>query len=438
MERIEPYIFEGPRAYFTNFDHRIVSRTRNREKLRLDIERTLKILLLTKNTIVCAASHLTSEFTYRLFRENSILLNNGLIIPALRYDKSDISELFAKKKMPKIQKDEMIRFYRNEILKTVNWKLEENAAWFRDSFLRELKNERSVLRKNLTRLTKEQIESIIKEIEKDPLLERSKIDSIVRKLNHNERRVIINFRELIYHMSGARVVNCESTLPQENYIDYSLADIENRQILLSELQIFWKIFLELAFESMFRVSVPVNLIDSLSFEEVCSLRQPIDNSDFKTNYDKLIKKAVDSIGKEDPDRILYDIEELISIREKLSENFKEIFEKELKLLRKRKALESGKSLLKNSISIGLSFIKTFPLISSICNVKSLVSEGREFWFNLKQSFKDIQAVRNHEIYLENKRNTLIKAIQKSEISNKASFIELVNLLTKTYTSKITF
>lgn len=438
MERIEPYVFKGPRAYFTNFDHRIVSRTRNREILRLNIDRTLKILLLTKNTIVCAASHLTSEFTYRLFRENPILLNKGLIIPALRHDKSDISELFAKKKIPKIKKDEMISFYKNEILKTVNWKLEENSAWFRNSFLLELKNDRSVLRKNLIRLTKDQIASIIYEIEKDHLLERSKIDFIARKLNHNERRVIINFRELIYHMSGARVVNCESTLPQENYIDYSLADIENRQVILSELQIFWKIFLELAFESIFRSSVPVTLIDSLSFEEVFSLRHPIDNSEFKTNYDNLIKKAVNSIGKDDPNKILYDIEEIILIKEKLLEYFKEIFEKELELVRKRRALATGKHLLKNSINIGLSFIKSLPLITTIWNFNSLLSEGREFWFNLKQTFKDIRAIKDHETYLENKKNTLIRMIQKSEISNRACFIELVNLLTKTYTNKITF
>jgi hypothetical protein len=78
MKRIDPQTFKGPRAYFTNFDYRIVERTRNREKLRQDIERKLKILLLTKNTIVCAASHLTSEFAYQLFRENPILLNKGL------------------------------------------------------------------------------------------------------------------------------------------------------------------------------------------------------------------------------------------------------------------------------------------------------------------------------------------------------------------------
>lgn len=175
MERIEPHNFNGPRAYFTNFDYRIIERTRNCEKLRKNIERKLKILLLTKNTIVCAASHLTSEFAYRLFRENPILLNKALIIPALRQDKSDISDLFIEKKIPSAQKQEMVDFYRSEISKTVNWRLEENSAWFRDSFLRELKDKKSVLRRNLIKLTDEQLQSIIKEIEKDPLLKGQKL-----------------------------------------------------------------------------------------------------------------------------------------------------------------------------------------------------------------------------------------------------------------------
>jgi hypothetical protein len=168
---------------------------------------------------------------------------------------------------------------------------------------------------------------MIKEIEKDPLLDRAKIDSIATRLNPKERRVIINFRELIYHMSGARVVNCESTLLQENYIDYSLADIKHRQILLSELEIFWKIFLELAFETMHKTAVPLELLDLLSFKDICELRQPIERSPFKDRYDELIRKSVTSISKNDPDKILYNIEELLSIKEKISEEFELIFEK---------------------------------------------------------------------------------------------------------------
>jgi len=157
MQRIDPETFIGPRAYFTNFDYRIISRCGDLNDLRLDIERRLKILLLTKTTIVCAASHLTSEFAYRLFQANPILLRKGLVLPALRRDKSDISELFEQKRIPSALKEEMIQFYRNSIEYTVNWKLEENAGWFRDAFLRELEDERSVLRKNLKNLAPQQL-----------------------------------------------------------------------------------------------------------------------------------------------------------------------------------------------------------------------------------------------------------------------------------------
>jgi hypothetical protein len=60
MERIDPKSLVGPRAYFTDFDHRIVERTRDLPRLRKAGERKLKGLLLVKGQIVCAAAHLAT------------------------------------------------------------------------------------------------------------------------------------------------------------------------------------------------------------------------------------------------------------------------------------------------------------------------------------------------------------------------------------------
>jgi hypothetical protein len=437
MERIEPNYFKGPRAYFTNFDHRIIRRTKNREKLRQDIERKLKILLLTKKFVVCAASHLTSEFVYQLFKENPMLLNKELIIPALRRDKSDISELFEREKRSTL-KQEMIGFYRNVIPKTVNWELEENSTWFRNSFLRELKNENSVLRKNLVKLTNGQVKSMIEEIEKDPILDRAKIDFIAAKLNQNERRILINFRELIYHISGARVVNCEGVLPQENYIDYSLADINKRQIILSEFQIFWKIFLELAFETIQMKEVPLEFLDVLSFEDICELRHPIEDSSFRNNYDELIKKSVASVNKKNPNNILYDIEELLSIKEKISKEFEIIFQRELRSYLKRKAIKSAKVLWKNTISIGLGFAGFFPILTPISSIGSIVLDSPAFFVNLNQTFLNLRALDNYQIYLKAKEKMLKKIIQRSEISEKSCLFDVVNMITEIISKRSSF
>ena len=70
IKRIKPNNFQGPRAYFTDFDFKIIRFKNNEEIYRKEVERRLKIMLLTKNTIVCAASHLTHKFAYNLFKDN--------------------------------------------------------------------------------------------------------------------------------------------------------------------------------------------------------------------------------------------------------------------------------------------------------------------------------------------------------------------------------
>ena len=115
MKRINPSSFSGPRAYFTDFDHRIVTRTSNLQTLKRKGERKLKALLLLKGQIVCAASHLATRFAYEFFEINPILLTSGAIIPAFRSDKTDLSELFARKRFK--EKDSAIQFYKDSIQK---------------------------------------------------------------------------------------------------------------------------------------------------------------------------------------------------------------------------------------------------------------------------------------------------------------------------------
>ena len=436
MKRIDPETFIGPRAYFTNFDYRIISRCGDLNGLRLDIERRLKILLLTKTTIVCAASHLTSEFTYRLFQANPILLRKGLVLPALRRDKSDISELFEQKRIPSALKEEMIQFYKKSIEYTVDWKLEENAGWFRDAFLRELKDERSVLRKNLKNLAPQQLERLVQGIEKDRLLAREKIDRLAAGLPPGQRQVLIDFRELIYHMSGARVVNCESTLPQENYLDYSLADVESRQTVLSDLQVFWKLFLELALESTHKSLVPMELLDILSFEEVCKLRNPIENSTFREKYENLVVQSAQSLEREFPDRLLYDIEEILRICNQIADNFKRVFESELPAFLKRKVLGNAKELGKSSVSLSLGIASLFPPASVAASVGSIINSFPAFWFNLTRSFKDMSAIDDYRKYMEEKGSLYRQLLERMEISDKSALLDVCDMLITAIAEKL--
>ena len=93
MKRIEPSELSGPRLYFTIFDPRIIRFKIDKEAYRIQAERMLKIVLLTKpHTLVCPASHMVFIDHFTLLKRNPVLLQKEMIIPALRFDKRWIGQ----------------------------------------------------------------------------------------------------------------------------------------------------------------------------------------------------------------------------------------------------------------------------------------------------------------------------------------------------------
>ena len=433
MERVNSLDLSGANAYFTNFDNRIVSNTFNKEGLRKSVERNLKVLLLTKNNVVCAASHLTNDFTFKLLSENKILLDKQLIIPAFRSDKTDISELFTTKSIKESKRKKYICFYSDNVTKTVLWELLPNSNWFRDTFVSGLNTKGSVIRKNLKSLSDKQLKHLISEISQKEILDRDTIDNLSRDFDEETQLILRNYRELIYHMSGARVVNSESTLPQENYIDYSLTDFKNRDIQLSELQVFWKIFIELLYEALNKPKLSEELLDTLTFEDIANIRQPILETSFIENYNSFYKIAVSSITKKNEADILYDLKELMSIKNNLEFSFKEVFEKELKSYFKKKAVSSGKGLLKNTINMGIGFIPWSNLIGGSIGV---YNEFKSTQFNVSETFKNIRSLNDYDNYTKGKEKQIKNSINSFETNKKSELIDVVELITNTISQKI--
>jgi len=433
MERIDSLNLSGANAYFTNFDNRIVSTTSDKEYLTKSIERTLKVLLLTKNNVVCAASHLTNDIAFKLLSENKVLLNKQLIIPAFRSDKTEIAELFHKISIKESKRKKYIDFYSDNLTKTVSWDLHQNSNWFRDNFVQGLNTKGSVIRKNLKSLTDKQLKHLISEISKKEILDRDTIDILSKEFDNETKLILRNYRELIYHMSGARVVNSESTLPQENYIDYSLTDFKNRDIQLSELQVFWKMFIELLYETLNKPKLSEELLDILSFDDIANIRQPILETNFVENYNNFYKIAVTSINKKNETDILFDLKELLKIKNNLEFSFKEVFEKELKSYFKKKAISSSKGLLKNTVNMGIGFIPWSNLIGGTIGI---LNEFKSFQINVSQTFKNAKSINDYDNYTKGKERQIIYTIDNFNSSDKTELIDVIGLITKTISQKI--
>lgn len=449
MERINPTSFYGPRAYFTDFDYKIVRFKHHREAYKREVERRLKIILLTKNTVVCAASHLTHRFAYNLFKDNPILLTESMILPALRRDIEHITDYLEERtpgKYPLAQdleiksylKENMKDFYRDHVNKVVDWELMENTAWFRATLLKVLKDECSVIRRNLPSLSKEKLDSLLSEIERNEILTREIILEGISTWPTKEQRILLNLVNLIYHMSGARVVNCESALPQENYIDYSLSDFSEHRVTLSDTQVFLKIFFELAFETLYKNALPVELLDLLSFEDINYLRKPIEKTSFRRKYDELIQKSVQVVRKSETDSegVVYDIEEPLEILEQISKAFEEIFKQELPEFLKRKHKETTKELRKSTVSLGIGIAGVVPYVGNVVTALSLLESSREVFVNLNQSFRSRREIHDYDLYLKNKERVLRQLIEKCPISEKSVLLDTLDLLVNTISTRI--
>lgn len=437
MKRINPVSFYGPRAYFTDIDEKIVRFKQDKEIYKKEIERRLKIILLIKNTVVCAASHLTHEFAYTFFRNNPILFEKNMIIPALRRDKQYVTEYLEDKRIAKPLKESMKDFYEDYVNQVVDWELIENTTWFKTNLLRVLKDERSVVRRNLPNLSKGKLNYLINEIERSEILTREIILQPISSWATREQETFLNFVNLLYHISGARVVNCESALPQENYIDYSLTGFSKHRTTLSETQVFFKVFFELAFEILYKNALPVELIDVLTFEDIYYIRKPIEKSSFRKKYEELIQRSIKAINlSTDFENIGADVQEVLETLEKISRTFEEIFKQELPEFLRKKHTKTTKELRKSSLSLGLGCAELIPYISNIASAISLAQSSREVFVNLNQYLRSREELSNYNLYLKNKERMLRKWIEKFNISEKSTLLDVLDLLTNTISIKI--
>jgi hypothetical protein len=122
----------GPRAYFTGFDQNFLNRAGNKEAYVKNIERRLKLLLLLKTHLVCAASHLSSDVAQTILTTHPYLLDSGLIVPALRVGKENIGVALADS--PSADRASLSAFYEQHVPRVVSWRIEDNSPLFRAHF----------------------------------------------------------------------------------------------------------------------------------------------------------------------------------------------------------------------------------------------------------------------------------------------------------------
>lgn len=444
MKIIDPFedlSFTGAKTYFTSIDVPLYEEAKRNNKVaeyKKNIEREIKVLLLTKNILVTGASAMISEFGYQLFNDHPILLKENMIIPAVGNHviggnwKDDINnrglvEYYAGKIKDSNSGflENVNGFFKDNIHNGVGWDLKSNSGNFKAKFIYGLRNEGTVIRKNLDRLNESDFDKLADFFDDKPEnFNREAILGAIRlvNLNDDESKVIFHFQELIYNMSGASVVGCESSLPQENMLlDYSIADLEGRKIILSEKNIFCKIFFELYFESLLQVSsTPIEALDYVSFEDILSMRKEFHDSGFVETYNKVINQIVSSINKTDDDFL--NINELYTIREKIEKSYENLFAYAHKKALQEKIFDN---ITQKNINLGLGLSSFFDVGTLSGNYNT---SSNSFLVDTTSQLSGSRNMQNETVKHLNLKDSLIKSdfLQRLSHSAKSEVIDFAN------------
>lgn len=295
----------GPRSFFTDLDPRDPAYDQQTVMLKL------KLQLLTKEKIVIAASSLFTDVGYELFSSEKGFvdtLEQGIVVPALRNEFDDPEDFFLKYKYKNCSIPSR-NFFTSHITHSVPWDLNENSSWFQQTFYDHLMDPQSLLRQKTLMtesMAKDFCELLNAEIKKKQdgykYLRREYISSVSKQFGDEIYSYAGNYANLIYRISGSRVVNCESHFPQSNLMNLGITDDDK---IVSDETIFWDIYVEtvISFLNSAIQLTPVRL-QKLSVYDILKIRKTLIDMRFSTEYDDLIKNVKSKINIHDPHKII--------------------------------------------------------------------------------------------------------------------------------------
>jgi hypothetical protein len=372
----------GPRTYFTLLDENNLKTVQDKRKYYDDLEGTLKVLLLTKNNIVIAASHLTSDEALTFFRDKEMLFSDKIILPALRSEFATFREMYYSR-FPD-GKREIPEFFGNVISEVIPWKLEDNSGWFRDRIREEATNSNSVLRKNLQRLGGERpflkvLDNQLSHSESTGnYFSRERLTKDIESSFPHQTAIALNqWVDLLYYISGARVVNCENYLPQENFVNYNLATLGTEKHILTEKEIFHSILMAVVLANIYNQAYPVDIIRNLSIRDIVDFRSKNQKQGdlFRAKYDECLAVCEKFRNASEKEELLLSLEKLLDLADEIKMSFSGRMEAELgsfsRLVRSKVWTEKAFELIVNFIGIFYLPVSVVNFMFNNCEAKEV-------------------------------------------------------------------
>jgi hypothetical protein len=226
---------------------------------------------------------------------------------------------------------------------TVRWSPGETSSWFKIRLIADLRDSKSLVAIHLQHKGLTVPEIICHELEEMPSLSRGAIYLATKRHGNLPFREIVNaYADFLYYLSGAKAVQSEGVLPQENIIDFSFTDLEHEAVSLSEHEIFFKVFMDTV-KTATSSHFPIDFLDALSIDEAVELHRIANDEHFVRKYNLIQKRTKDGLTLVDPEHLVMLMDELLLYEQELHDQYSRAIEAELpNRLRQMRAKRTGK------------------------------------------------------------------------------------------------
>lgn len=391
-DRIEAQSLQGPRVYSTDLFAAHFNTSDPNPNVEL-AARAIKIKIITKGLVTLNSMSLLTPTGVALFEKNTDLFDGEALVPAVRLDQANLSDLVARneKKLAeagigKARIDEHLARLDSTVKRVMPWSLGDVGESYRQGLIATLSNEHSQVTIETAKrgFTPERRQALIAKIED---LDMSASDNLRRLMEAEPEeisRLLQAFANASYHKIGAGVVNCEVGTDLDPMAEFKAAD----RILaarsadgipsFTDEAIFLEVFATLALSAIQSYVAPEALIDVIDFKTAHQLSDALRHQGFQSEYDDAVKKIMSLTpinGAVDINTI--DVENISEAVSKLHERFGDLVTQQLSDYRTKSQDEAKQRLVEVGADLARDGAAQVPGLSNIVSTFDAVEHVRQ-------------------------------------------------------------
>ena len=299
---LKPGDLTEPKVYFTDCD--LVAQSLFKIT-RSELIDKLKVLSLLNNKVVIATSHiLESNLSFKTLTGEALLLQEGVLVPALRASFEEFGE-YVKKRRKRLRRfvigqkprssrllkradrllDAKSDFLTENTKEVVTWEVASTAKEFKTAFVKDLTNPISLLNQ-LIDLPEKTLNRLVSRIISIDKLSRIDIEMIFTSLPAKKKLLVLHNANLNYFLAGSNAVKSD-LVTHYNSIDF-LKDKTTRSFVLKKHHQQNYHGTEVFETFMDALEIPRDSIRRLTDQQILELRKDSATKRFRDKYNKTL------------------------------------------------------------------------------------------------------------------------------------------------------